>query len=74
MPSRYGKARCSNPLQPERPVTDPQAAAHPELGKLGVLAGVREFPVRVKCATLAWRTFHAALHGGDAPVSTEEGQ
>ncbi len=55
-------------------VTDPGTAAHPELGKLEVLAGVREFPVRVKCATLAWHTFHAALHGGHAPVSTEDGQ
>jgi nitrogen fixation NifU-like protein len=34
------------------------------LGKLGVLGGVREFPVRVKCATLAWHTLRAALEGG----------
>jgi nitrogen fixation NifU-like protein len=34
------------------------------LGKLGVLAGVREFPMRVKCATLAWHTLRAALEGG----------
>ena len=34
------------------------------LGKLGVLAGVREFPMRVKCATLAWHTLRAALAGG----------
>jgi len=32
-----------------------------ELGKLGVLAGVREYPARVKCATLAWHTLDAAL-------------
>jgi nitrogen fixation NifU-like protein len=31
------------------------------MGKLSVLAGVREFPVRVKCASLAWHTFRAAL-------------
>jgi nitrogen fixation NifU-like protein len=41
------------------------------LGKLAVFAGVREFPVRVKCATLAWHTFHAALEGKHDPVSTE---
>ncbi len=44
-----------------------------DLGKLGVFAGVREFPVRVKCATLAWHTVHAALGAeSDAVVSTEE--
>ena len=41
------------------------------LGKLEVLAGVREFPVRVKCATLAWHTLHAALERNAKPVSTE---
>ncbi len=41
------------------------------LGKLAVFAGVREFPVRVKCATLAWHTFHAALEGKEQTVSTE---
>ena len=41
------------------------------LGKLAVFAGVREFPSRVKCATLAWHTLHAALCGAAAPVSTE---
>lgn len=45
---------------------------HPEeLGKLAVLAGVREFPIRVKCATLAWHTLEAALAQKDHPVSTE---
>lgn len=43
-----------------------------ELGKLKAFAGVREFPMRVKCATLAWRALEAALAGGeDAPVRTE---
>ncbi len=42
-----------------------------DLGKLEVLAGVREFPVRVKCATLAWHTLHAALAKQPEPVSTE---
>ena len=40
------------------------------LGKLEVLAGVREFPMRVKCATLAWHTLRAALHGEES-ASTE---
>jgi nitrogen fixation NifU-like protein len=42
------------------------------LGKLEVLAGVAEFPSRVKCATLAWHTLLAALHGDPRPVSTEK--
>ncbi len=42
-----------------------------ELGKLAVLAGVREFPVRIKCATLAMHTVRAALDGGGEPVTTE---
>jgi nitrogen fixation NifU-like protein len=42
-----------------------------ELGKLAVFSGVREFPVRVKCATLAWHTLQAALEGQKQPVSTE---
>ena len=42
-----------------------------ELGKLAVFAGVSEFPVRVKCATLAWHTLHAAMQGKHETVSTE---
>ena len=42
------------------------------LGKLGVLVGVREFPMRVKCATLAWHTLHNALEGKAAYVATTE--
>jgi nitrogen fixation NifU-like protein len=45
--------------------------AVPELGKLVVFAGVSEFPVRVKCAALAWHTLKAALQGDPTPVSTE---
>jgi nitrogen fixation NifU-like protein len=41
------------------------------LGKLAVFAGVREFPSRIKCATLPWHTAHAALAGRTEPVSTE---
>ncbi len=41
------------------------------LGKLAALAGVRAFPARVKCASLAWHTLNAALAGNAAPVTTE---
>jgi nitrogen fixation protein NifU and related proteins len=41
------------------------------LGKLEALAGVREFPSRVKCATLAWHTLLAALENQRVPVTTE---
>jgi len=42
-----------------------------ELGKLAVFAGVSEFPLRVKCATLAWHALRAALRGEQEAVSTE---
>jgi nitrogen fixation NifU-like protein len=42
-----------------------------KLGKLAVFQGVCEFPVRVKCATLAWHTLRAALDRTTDPVSTE---
>jgi len=42
-----------------------------DAGKLEVLAGVHEFPERVKCATLAWHTLKAALENVAAPVSTQ---
>ncbi|MEO7795964.1 MAG: Fe-S cluster assembly sulfur transfer protein SufU [Thermoanaerobaculia bacterium] len=48
---------------------DPAADIEP-LGKLAVLCGVKEFPMRVKCATLAWHTLLAAIAGG-GKVSTE---
>jgi len=41
------------------------------LGKLAVFSGVREFPARVKCASLAWHTVHAALAESEKPVTTE---
>lgn len=47
------------------------AQASAPLGKLAVLGGVREFPARVKCATLAWHTLQAALRGSAQPISTE---
>ncbi len=42
-----------------------------DLGKLAVFSGVREFPARVKCATLAWHTLRAALRGAGEAVSTK---
>ncbi len=48
-----------------------QTADTAQLGKLAVFSGVNEFPVRVKCATLAWHTLRAALGGQDEPVTTE---
>ena len=49
--------------QPDSPVD--------QFGKLTALAGVRQFPIRVKCASLAWHTLRAALDARDAMVSTE---
>lgn len=49
---------------------------HPDqiehLGKPAIFIGVRDFPVRVKCASLAWHTMHAALHQKDTTVTTEQ--
>ena len=50
------------------------ADAEPDLerfGKLAALAGVREYPSRIKCASLCWHTLHAVIGGDKAPVSTE---
>lgn len=44
---------------------------HVDLGKLAVLLGVKEFPARVKCATLAWHTLVSALDDSGATASTE---
>ncbi|MDO8519497.1 MAG: SUF system NifU family Fe-S cluster assembly protein, partial [Deltaproteobacteria bacterium] len=44
-----------------------------DLGKLEVFSGVQEFPMRVKCATLAWHTLNAALANKKEPVTTEGG-
>ena len=48
-----------------------EAAQADDLGKLAVFSGVREFPARVKCATLAWHTMKAALEHSREKVSTE---
>jgi nitrogen fixation NifU-like protein len=54
-----------------RMLTGPSAAPAADLGKLAVLAGVREFPLRVKCASLPWHTLRAALQHRQDTVSTE---
>jgi nitrogen fixation protein NifU and related proteins len=54
-----------------RLLTNHDAPAAPDLGKLAALSGVREFPARVKCASLCWHTLNAALQGDGAAVSTE---
>lgn len=51
-------------LQPEHETPE-------KLGKLAAFSGVCDYPTRVKCATLAWHTLHAALKGERKPVSTE---
>lgn len=53
-------------------LTNDQSSVAPEtLGKLGVLSGVRDYPTRVKCATLSWHTLKAALDGDQDTISTE---
>ncbi len=47
-----------------------EEAEENSLGRLKIFSGVREFPARVKCASLSWHTVHAALNGKDE-VSTE---
>lgn len=49
---------------------DPESEEN-HLGRLKILSGVREFPARVKCASLSWHTLHAALNNQNEPVSTE---
>lgn len=52
-------------------LTKQDAIADSSLGKLAALSGVREYPARVKCASLCWHTLNAALDKGGATVSTE---
>ena len=47
------------------------AAVGDELGKLVVFCGVRDYPARVKCATLAWHTLKSALNGAGDVITTE---
>jgi len=55
----------------QKMLTEDDAGDSAALGKLAVFEGVREFPMRVKCATLAWHTFKAALRGGGEAATTE---
>ena len=55
----------------QRMITAPPDDRTENLGKLTVLAGVRQFPVRVKCATLAWHTLRSAVDAPGDVVSTE---
>jgi nitrogen fixation protein NifU and related proteins len=53
-------------------VTSPPDTPAADLGKLSVLSGVREYPTRIKCASLAWHTLKAAVSDDKAgPISTE---
>jgi nitrogen fixation protein NifU and related proteins len=52
-------------------ITAPADTPVDQLGKLEALAGVRQFPIRVKCASLAWHTLRAALDARDEVISTE---
>ncbi|MFN0042936.1 MAG: Fe-S cluster assembly sulfur transfer protein SufU [Alphaproteobacteria bacterium] len=54
-----------------RMVTGKDESPDESLDKLAAFEGVRDFPVRVKCATLAWHTLQAALEGRAQPISTE---
>jgi len=52
-------------------ITNENGVDEKNLGKLAVLAGVKDFPARVKCATLCWHTLHSAITGDKETVSTE---
>jgi nitrogen fixation NifU-like protein len=52
-------------------LTEEGGDSNVDLGKLAVFSGVREFPVRVKCASLPWHTFLAALERKPETVTTE---
>jgi nitrogen fixation protein NifU and related proteins len=59
-------------LQFQNMVTDKSAKQTSEdMGKLAVFAGIRDYPTRVKCATLAWHAAHAALLNHQDPITTE---
>ena len=64
--NKYFKAFCALATG-----DDHQLDQNLDLGKLEVLNGVREYPARVKCATLAWHTLQAALCGDKMPAKTE---
>jgi nitrogen fixation NifU-like protein len=47
-------------------------AVFSKMGDMAALGGVRAYPSRIKCATLAWKTLKAALQGNSSPVTTEQ--
>jgi nitrogen fixation protein NifU and related proteins len=55
----------------QRMITAPLDGPSDNMGKLTALAGVRQFPIRVKCASLPWHTLQAAVDARDEMVSTE---
>ena len=55
----------------QKMVTGEEDADSAQLGKLAIFEGVREYPMRVKCATLAWHTMRSALHESDKTATTE---
>ena len=55
----------------QKMITAPTDGPVDQLGKLTALSGVRQFPIRVKCASLAWHTLQAAIDARDDTVSTE---
>ena len=55
----------------QRMITAPPGGPSEQLGKLTALSGVRQFPIRVKCASLPWHTLKAAIENPDETVSTE---
>ena len=62
----------SDPTTPLPDLSAEARSAKVDLGKLSVFAGVREFPTRIKCASLAWHAMKAAVaQQTDSPVSTE---
>jgi nitrogen fixation protein NifU and related proteins len=64
----FGRFQAMITQAPDAPTPD---ASNAELGKLSVLAGVRQFPMRVKCASLPWHTLRSAAAATDEVVSTE---
>ena len=69
----HSTAECSEMFDRfHRMVTEGSDASIEELGKIAVLAGVHDYPMRVKCATLPWHTLRAALKNEPESVSTED--
>jgi nitrogen fixation NifU-like protein len=65
------RAEAGNLFERFHQLLTSDAAKSEDLGKLAVFSGVREYPTRVKCATLAWHTLKAALENSGEEVTTE---